>query len=252
MRKCSLWGTSLLGLILLWSCEKIVVPQTSDGDDDAEIVDAGDDDSDEVAGSDDTSSDVGGDDEPETKPDDSSDSETGDTDSTDDADVPSTPDDGEEPDDGETGGSVDVDDDSSVDDAFHEGWEDDPYTFRDLNESYVYDMVMHDGATIHDSWVVGYIVGYIDGNKLTESTAIFSYGDIETNILLADVPDVADYSKCIPVQLSKSGSYADVRAALNLKYNKDVIGQKVKIRGAVTKYMGVPGLKNAIKYTFVK
>lgn len=257
MRKCSLWGICLLSLAFLWSCERIVMPQIPGEDDDTAVVDGDDDNHDDADGGDDDSgsdsgddSDTGTSEDPDVPdaPEDPSDS--GDTD------VPSDPDiadDDEGDDDGEGGGAGDSGDDSSDDtDVFHEGVEDDPYTYRDLNESFIYDMVMNDGATIHESWVVGYIVGYIDGNKLTESSAVFSYGDVETNILLADSPDVKDYAKCVPVQLSKSGSYADVRYALNLKNNTDVMGRRVKIRGAVTKYMGVPGLKNAIKYKFVE
>lgn len=250
MRKCSLWGICLLSFAFLWSCERIVMPQIPEDDDETAVVDDDDENSEDTNGDDDVSdsgsedgSDTGTSENPDV-PEDPSDS--GDTD------VPSNPTDGNE--DSEDGdGSEDSGDDTSDDsDVFHEGVEDDPYTYRDLNESFIYDMVMNDGATIHESWVVGYIVGYIDGNRLTESSAVFSCGDVETNILLADFPDVMDYAKCVPVQLSKSGSYADVRDALNLKYNKDVIGRKVKIRGAVTKYMGVPGLKNAIKYEFVE
>lgn len=259
MRKSNLWGIAWVSLTLLWSCEKIVMPQIHDDDDETEIVEDSSSDKDDGADADDSASDVdGGSDsgtleDSDSNPDDSSDSEADSTDVSDDADVAVVP---EEPDDeedaGNDGSSDDSDGEGDVTEGFHEGWEDDPYTFRDLNESFIYDMVMHEGAAIHDSWIVGYIVGYIDGNKLTESSAVFSYGDVETNILLADSPDVVDYKMCIPVQLSKSGSYGDVRAALNLKYNTDIIGRKVKIRGAVTKYMGVPGLKNAIKYEFVE
>lgn len=251
MRKCSLWGICLLSLAFLWSCERIVMPQIPGEDDDTAVVDGDDDNQDDADGGDDDSGSDSGDD-----------SDTGTSEDPDVPDVPEYPSDSgdtdvpEDPDitdDGEGGDVGDSGDDSSDDtDVFHEGVEDDPYTYRDLNESFIYDMVMNDGATIHESWVVGYIVGYIDGNKLTESSAVFSYGDVETNILLADSPDVKDYAKCVPVQLSKSGSYADVRYALNLKNNTDVMGRRVKIRGAVTKYMGVPGLKNAIKYKFVE
>lgn len=258
MRKSNLWGIAWVSLTLLWSCEKIVMPQIHDDDDETEIVEDSSSDKDDGADADDSASDVdGGSDsgnaeDSDSNPDDFSDSEADSTDVSDDADVAVVPEEPDEEEVGNDGSSDDSDGEGDVTEDFHEGVEDDPYTFRDLNESFIYDMVMHEGAAIHDSWIVGYIVGYIDGNKLTENSAVFSYGDVETNILLADSPDVVDYKMCIPVQLSKSGSYGDVRAALNLKYNTDIIGRKVKIRGAVTKYMGVPGLKNAIKYEFVE
>ena len=67
------------------------------------------------------------------------------------------------------------------------------------------------------------------------------------NILIAADADETDYKKCIPVQLV-GGS--DVRTALNLKDNEGNLGKAVVIKGQLTKYFGVAGLKNTTAAVF--
>ena len=59
--------------------------------------------------------------------------------------------------------------------------------------------------------------------------------------MIAADADETDYKKCIPVQLV---SQTDVRAALNLVDNGANLGKAVVIKGQLTKYFGVAGLKN--------
>lgn len=102
-------------------------------------------------------------------------------------------------------------------------------------------------------YVTGYIVGYIPKNKRSLSQTIFSSGDIETNIVLADSPDETDYTNCIAAQLSTStAGQKKVREGLNLKTHPENLHKQVILNGHVIKYMGVLGLKNvndAIIYT---
>ena len=59
--------------------------------------------------------------------------------------------------------------------------------------------------------------------------------------MIAADADETDYKKCIPVQLV---SQTDVHAALNLVDNGANLGKAVVIKGQLTKYFGVAGLKN--------
>ena len=94
------------------------------------------------------------------------------------------------------------------------------------------------------SWVEGYIVGFVAGT--TMSAAQFNIpADRASNILVADSPPETNPAKCVPVELKTK---TDVRTALNLMDNPGVLGVKVKIKGSLEKYMGVPGLKAASDY----
>lgn len=97
-------------------------------------------------------------------------------------------------------------------------------------------------------WVKGYIVGW--ANMSTEyfinaNTATFSVpATMKTNILVAESPDVTDYTKCIGIQLPSG----NVRNALNLQDNPQLLGQQVLLKGDVMKYSGIPGLKNTSEF----
>ncbi len=104
-------------------------------------------------------------------------------------------------------------------------------------------------ATDHPGvWVKGYIVGW--ANMATEfyvnaNTATFSVpATMKTNILVAASPDVTDYTQCLAIQLPSG----NVRNALNLQDNPQLLGQYVLLKGDVMKYSGIPGLKNTSDY----
>ncbi len=99
-------------------------------------------------------------------------------------------------------------------------------------------------------WLSGYIVGYVNGTKL--SSATFEAGDKMTNILLADSPLETDFENCIPVQLSTStAANKQVRKALNLSNHPDNLKKKVEIYGDLIYYMSAIGMKNVTKYMFL-
>lgn len=92
-----------------------------------------------------------------------------------------------------------------------------------------------------EAWVMGYIVGNIT-DKDIKTESVFEPPFVNAaNILIAAAADETDYKKCIPVQLV---SQTDVRAALNLVDNGANLGKAVVIKGQLTKYFGVAGLKN--------
>ena len=65
-----------------------------------------------------------------------------------------------------------------------------------------------------------------------------------TNILISDTTTNIYASKSIAVQLPRGG----IRNGLNLKTNKNLLGQKVKIKGTLTPNLGIAGVINTSKY----
>ncbi|MDE7389125.1 MAG: choice-of-anchor J domain-containing protein, partial [Muribaculaceae bacterium] len=112
-------------------------------------------------------------------------------------------------------------------------------------ESYTVAQVIALGvdANVADATVIGYIVGFVPGQKYADAT-FSADGASDTNLLLADSKTETDASKCIPVQLPKG----DVRNALNLAENPGNLGAKATLTGAIEKYFGVPGLKSVTKF----
>ena len=91
------------------------------------------------------------------------------------------------------------------------------------------------------SYVKGYIVGYVDGQKLEDGAKFTADGcTVESNILIADNANEKDIAKCVPVQLPASTKH---RTSLNLKANPGIIGKEVVLGGYVQTYFGVNGLK---------
>lgn len=168
-----------------------------------------------------------------------------------------TPDDNDKEDDNPGTGDNNPEDNPNKDaneeeDILHNGYETSPYLASDLATGYVGKYIIEKGAAISNSWVVGYIVGYVNGTKLTEKSAVFAAGNKETNILIADTPLETDYTNCVPVQLSSGTSYKAAREALNLKIHPENIGRKVKLLGIAEKYMGCAGIKNTREYKFIE
>lgn len=91
-----------------------------------------------------------------------------------------------------------------------------------------------------EAWVMGYIVGSINDKSISTDAVFAPPFTNPANILIAASADESDYKKCIPVQLV---SQTDVRAALNLVDNGGNLGKAVIIKGQLTKYFGVAGLK---------
>lgn len=91
-------------------------------------------------------------------------------------------------------------------------------------------------------YVKGYIVGWVEGQVYTDGAHFNASGDnvSQTNILLAGSPSETSTDNCMPIQLPKGA----IRDGLNLSQNAGNLGKEVLLYGDVTKYFGVPGLKN--------
>ena len=108
----------------------------------------------------------------------------------------------------------------------------------------LYRAIMVDGKTsgIENCWVTGYVVGYINGT--TWKKTVFGITDaVASNVVLAAKADETDISRCFPVQLSQSPiDMKEIREALNLKDNPDMLGKRVGLAGVLTYYMHTLGL----------
>jgi len=95
-----------------------------------------------------------------------------------------------------------------------------------------------------DVWVCGYVVG----GDLSSSSASFSPPfKSRTNLVLASRSSVTDKASCLSVQLQKG----DIRDALNLVDNPDILGMEIFLRGDIVEaYYGIPGLQNITEYRF--
>lgn len=122
----------------------------------------------------------------------------------------------------------------------------------DIDKMYsVSDVLKGDFDSVNDVYVVGYIVGYINGTSI--KSAEFNAGNSATNILLADTPIEDDYSNCIPVQLSLSTlACKKVRDEINLLVNPNMLHKKIYIQGNIDSYMRVIGLKETKNYKILK
>ena len=95
-------------------------------------------------------------------------------------------------------------------------------------------------AQATNSYVKGYIVGYIYGKTIKDGARLSSDTcTVETNILLAADAAEKDLTKCMPIQLP-SGV---LRRALNLKEHKDYLGKEVLLYGNIASYYGQAGMK---------
>ena len=95
-----------------------------------------------------------------------------------------------------------------------------------------------------DVWVYGYIVG----GDLSSSGASFTPPfKSRTNIIIAARSSTADKSSCMSVQLQKG----DIRDALNLVDNPDILGDQIFLKGNIVEaYYGIPGIQGITEYEF--
>ncbi len=120
-----------------------------------------------------------------------------------------------------------------------DGTKDKPYTATDVFTVY------NGGQTPTGVWIKGFIVGYVEGQKLAEGAHFNAEGNVvASNILLAASADETDYNNCIAVQLP----VGDVRTRINLKDHAENLKAEVSLYGDIAKYFGVAGLKNTSKY----
>ena len=89
-----------------------------------------------------------------------------------------------------------------------------------------------------DVWVSGYVVG---GDLSSASASFEKPFSSRTNIVLGPRSSTTDRASCLSVQLPSG----DLRDAVNLVDNPDMLGRKVCLKGdLVESYYGLPGLKS--------
>ena len=96
--------------------------------------------------------------------------------------------------------------------------------------------------------VVGYIVGYVNGTRMS-STRFELPEKANTNLVLSDEKYPSDLEGCLPVQIPTTNG---LRAALNLYAHPELLGAKVALVGVPQSYMGVIGLKKLVRYTLLQ
>ena len=96
--------------------------------------------------------------------------------------------------------------------------------------------------------IKGYIVGY---TTTSMSNAAFSIPDDKpnTNMLLSDNPDEYDETCCLPIELPTTGK--NLRGLLNLYDHPEYFNQYIAIKGTLTTYFRVVGLKSPTAFAFI-
>lgn len=93
-----------------------------------------------------------------------------------------------------------------------------------------------------DVWVCGYVVG---GDMTSASASFDEPFSSRTNILLGPKSSTMDKDACLSVQLPSG----DLRDALNLVDNPQLLKRKIYLRGDIVEaYFGIPGIKNISEY----
>ena len=94
-----------------------------------------------------------------------------------------------------------------------------------------------------DVWVTGYIVGGDLSSSRCSFEAPFSS---RTNLAIASKSSCTNKESCLSVQLSAG----EIRDALNLVDNPDLLGRKIWIKGdIVASYYGIPGIQSISDYS---
>lgn len=92
-------------------------------------------------------------------------------------------------------------------------------------------------------WVKGYIVGVFNFDNKDNQWEFSGTVTVNSNVIMADSPDVTSANQIIAVKLS-----GDVRDALNLVAHPDNYKKQVAVYGDVQKYCGKPGMQNVTQY----
>lgn len=96
--------------------------------------------------------------------------------------------------------------------------------------------------------IKGYIVGY---TTTSMNNVVFSIPDDKpnTNMLISDNPDEYDELCCLPVELPTTGR--NLRGLLNLYDHPEYFNQYIAIKGTLTTYFRVVGLKSPTAFAFI-
>lgn len=120
-----------------------------------------------------------------------------------------------------------------------DGTQANPYTVADL-------YALNNPTPATTAWVKGYIVGSAPGKSADSFTTETGANAANTNIFIAASASETDYAKCVAVQLPAG----DVRTALSLQANEDILGKEVGLFGSLEKYFGMIGVKAVTEYVF--
>lgn len=95
-----------------------------------------------------------------------------------------------------------------------------------------------------EATVKGFVVGWYNGHINAKQVEFSNQNAADTTVnaacvVIADAADCKDASLCLCVQLPSG----NVRAITNLKNNPDNLGKELIIKGKLTKYNTMPGLK---------
>lgn len=130
--------------------------------------------------------------------------------------------------------------------------EDAPYSVSDVRNIIPHYLEIYGAIQMQSCHIGGFIVGYVPQRQQNVSKTVFSVGQTETNIVMADFPDEIDHNKCIAVQLTTSTpAQKEVRDGLNLATHPENLGRFVIVCGHIKEYMramGVKSVKDAILY----
>lgn len=91
-----------------------------------------------------------------------------------------------------------------------------------------------------DMWVKGFVVGYYSSTSYTSFVNNATDVTSTSTIALALTPTETDPKKTLPVQLP-TGTIRDI---LNLQDNPQNLGKEIMVRGDISNYYGLVGLKN--------
>lgn len=96
--------------------------------------------------------------------------------------------------------------------------------------------------------IKGYIAGYVTTSM---NYPLFSIPDDKpnTNMLLSDNPNEYDETCCLPVELPTTGR--NLRGLLNLYDHPEYFNQYIAIKGTLTTYFRVNGLKSPTAFAFI-
>ena len=93
-------------------------------------------------------------------------------------------------------------------------------------------------------WICGYVVGG-DLSSAKEGISFTAPFTSMTCLAIASRSSVRTKSSCMSVKLPKG----DIRAALNLADNPDLVGKKIFLKGdLIAAYYGIPGIENITDY----
>lgn len=98
---------------------------------------------------------------------------------------------------------------------------------------------------LEDVWIEGHIVGWISGSHYTQGARFEAISAGYTNILLADSIYERDPNRCIPVQLPNNST---IRQEINLQDNPSNLRRHVRLKGDITSYFNVTGLKGTSEF----